>query len=334
MDDLLQALLLPEPQARQAWERWRAGTNVHSLSYACQQLFPALNPALPKWLEHDSAAGIFQGIVRLVWSQNQLRLRAAVELEVLLKQSGVRPAAVGPLAWSLRTPPPAIRVIPHLTLLVPRADVRKAADVLARAGWERHGDLPSDESSDWYDHVCFHQETLHLNLHWRLIPSPPEDALECERAILGRLSAVRWNHQVLGTISPEASMLHMLCGQRPGDLPWQADVALAGTSGLHWPKFLKLARRFGPLAIERLRELQQYSRLAIPPLSADDPAPLRRKIQYFWSAYRTQSYYQKEGMSWPGFAGFLAQRWNLRHVWLVPFACARRVLQLRRSLLR
>jgi len=37
-------------------------------------------------------------------------------------------------------------------------------------------------------------------------------------------------------------------------------VALAGTAGIQWAFFLELARRFGPLAIERLRELHPFSR--------------------------------------------------------------------------
>jgi hypothetical protein len=294
------------------------------MSYASQQLFPALSPAFPEWLEHDPAAGIFKGIVRQVWSQNQLRLRRAVDLDALLTQAGVRPVTAGPLAWSLRAQAPAIRAIPHLTLLVPRWDVRKAADALVSDGWEPGCDLPSGQAWDWRDRVSFRHEDLQLNLQWRLVPVPPEDALECEKAFLSRVDRIEWNKHILWTTSPEATMLHILCGQRDDDLPWQADVALAGTAGIHWMFFLELARRFAPLAIERLRELHPFSRFAIPPLASHDASPVRRKFRSVWRAYRAHSYYRKEALSWSGFAGFLARALARKWLHAVPSRFARK----------
>ena len=84
MDRLLEALLLPEPEARQAWAEWRATQDIGTLPYTSQQLFPTLIPAFPEWLEDDPAAAILKGVVRQAWSQNQLRLRKAVELDALL----------------------------------------------------------------------------------------------------------------------------------------------------------------------------------------------------------------------------------------------------------
>ncbi len=334
MSPLLEALLLKEPQARQAWTRWRAGIDINALSYTEQLLFAALNPALPEWLENDSAAGIFQGIVRRIWSQNQLRMRKAVELDSLLKEAGVQAAIAGPLRWSLRTPPPAIRAIPHLTFVAARADIQKATDTLQRAGWEQYGDVPPQAVWDWCDHVSFHRHDLQVNLHWRLVPVPPEDAAECEMAFLALLSPFQSGSQSFRALSREATLLHILCCGRDHDLPWQADVALTGVAGIDWGRFLKLARRFGPLAIERLRELRSFPHLAIPELPLDNSGLFRRKVHYFWNAYRAHCYHQKQALSWSGFARFLALRWNLPHVWAVPFAGAKRVFHLRRSVLR
>lgn len=319
MDLLLEALLLPEPQARQVWAQWREAIDVSNLPYASQQLIPALNPAFPEWLEQDSAARIFKGIVRQVWTHNQLRLRRAIEVDTRLKRADVRPLVAGPLVWSLRARAPAIRPIPYLTFLLARADVRKAFDALIYDGWEPYGDLPSDQALDWYDHLWFHQESLQLTLHWRLLASPPEDALECEQAFLSPIDQIEWNHHILSTTSLEATMLHILCSQRDGDLAWQADVALAGTAGIDWPMFLKLARRFAPSAIDRLRQLQPFSRLAIPPLPLNDPGLLRRKFQYVWKLYRAHSYHRKEALSWSGFVEFLAMSFARKSMQAVAF---------------
>ena len=306
MDYLLKALLLPEPQARQAWERWRASIDVNTMSYGSQQLLPALIPVFPEWLNDDPAAGILQGIVRRVWTQNQFRLRKAIEVGSLLTQADVQPVIAGPLAWSLRAKPPAIRVIPHLTFLVPRANVGQAAKVLVDDGWERLGDMPLERVLARSVRVCFRRENLQLNLIWRLVVVPPEDGLECERALLSRIDHIEWNHQTVQITSREATLLEILAGQRDCDLPWQADLATVGTTALDWPTFFDLARRFAPLAIDRLRELRSFSRLAIPPLPADIPGPLRSKYKFILNAYRAHGYRRREPLTVSGFAEFLA----------------------------
>jgi len=324
MDPLLEALLIPKLEAQQAWVKWRATADIDTVSYASQQLLVALIPSFPEWLEHDTAAAIVKGVIRRIWTQNQLRLRRAVELEMLLKQASIRPLIAGPPAWSLRARTPAIRVIPYLSFLVPRAEIRKASDALIRAGWEPVGDLPSAQALDWYGHVVFGQENLHLKLHWRLVEVPPQDALECESAILSGTVPIECQGHVLWTTSREATLLHILCGPREGDLPWQADVALTGTAGVNWTAFLELARRFAPLSILRLRELHPFSHLAIPPLPLDDPGPIRRSVRHAWNIYRAHSYYRKEALSWPGFVEFLARAFFRKYVSGVPLRFPRK----------
>lgn len=335
MEDLLEALLWPEPRARQAWDRWRSSIEIDRLPHAAQQLFPALSPRFPAWLENDPAAGIFQGIVRMTWSKNQLRIRKAVELMALLKTAGVRSRVAGPLAGALRTPAPAIRPIPYLTLLVARGDLRKAAEALADAKWAPYTDVPSLQELDWTDRIAFEQDGLHLHLHWRLLATLPEDAERCEKAFQNDFCGIEYNQQVFETTSKESTLLQILCNAREGDVfPWQADVALVGTAGIQWAEFRCLSLQFGPAALNRLQELRAGTPLAIPALREDRAGRLRRKFRYFWGQYRIRNYHRKEKLSWPGFAQFLAERWNLPHVWLVPFAGARRILQHCRGLTR
>jgi hypothetical protein len=335
MEDLLAALLLPEPRAHHAWERWRAEIHIDALPYVAQQLLPALNPALAKWLADDPAAGIFHGIARKVWSQNQVRLRKTFELASLLEGAGVqRPAIAGPVAWSLATTAPAIRAIPYLTLLVARADVLKARQALVQAGWLPHAGPPSNDAMDWSDHISFTQENLQLYLHWRAIPARPEDAIPCERTFLQRLSSLEWNGRPLVTLSREATLLHILCGNRTSDvLPWQADVVLTGAAQINWRRFQKLASRFCPLAFDRLQELHGYD-LPLRKLAPHPPSAVERKLRYYWNEYRTHSYHRKQPVKWLGFLRFLTERWNLRSMWNIPLFVARRAFQQRRTLAR
>ena len=342
IDELLQALLLPDSQARgQAFNHWRASVDIDALSYDCQLLLPALNPSLSTWLAEDPAAGIFQGIVRLSWTRNQLRLREACDVTQLLQTAGVRePAVVGPLAWALGTNPPAIRAIPqNLAFLVSRDDAGKAYQTLYDAGWQPYSEPPSAEWLDWSRHVAFVRDNVQLHLYWRVLTTKPEDALECERAFLSRLHRIAWNGATLLTISPEATLLHILCnglagGTEPDSLPWQADVALTATPEMNWTRFRKLALRFSPQALERLAELHEWNPLLAPWFPTDRPTLLRRKFRLFWSEYRAASYSRKEPPNWPGFLQYLQKRWNAPSIWQMPLAAARLAFQYRRTLLR
>jgi hypothetical protein len=338
MEELLQALLLPEPAARrQAWEHWRAGIDLTALPYDCQLLLPALGPSLSTWLGDDPAAGIFQGIIRLIWTQNQLRLREACDVMSRLRTASVRkPAVVGPLSWALRTNPPAVRAIPdNLMFLVSREDVGKAYQVLLGAGWQPYSDSPSGEWLDWSGHVSFARDKLHLHLCWRVVLTKPEDALECERAFLAYLQEIEWNGAPMLTTSPEATLLHILHGGPESDsLPWQADVLLTATPRMNWTRFRQLALRFSPAALERLSELHQWNPVLAPSLPADRHSLLQRKFRLFWSEYRTASYSRKEPPGWLGFLQYLQARWNAPSMWQMPLAGARRAFHYRRTLLR
>ena len=338
MDGLLQALLLPEPLSKRAWDQWRDSVQVEALPYACQALLPALKSQLSGWLADDPAAGLFQGIVRMAWSQNQLRLRKAMETIGLLERGGIRrPVIAGPLLWSCLAKPPAVRVIPHLSVLVAREDVEKAVAALVRAGWRAHSDPPPKDSLDFWNRVSLgdpsgcHAPDLHL--HWRLIETRPQDAHECEKAFLSGLVTVEWNRQSLPAVSPEAAWIHALCGDREKDvLPWQADVALMDPSAVNWLMFRKLALRYAPQALDRLAELRGQTQLSLPEIPGDNSSPFRRKLNLTWDEYRTTNYHRQTTPSRMGFLRFLADRWNIGSVWQVPFAGARRAFRYRREL--
>ena len=179
MDALLDALTLPLPEARDApaAPARRNGHRYAALRKPANSC-PRSTARLPEWLAGDPAAGILQGIVRQIWTQNQLRLRKALDTLRLLESAGVAPVVAGPVAWSLQTSPPAIRTIPCLTFLVPRGDVRKSAAALESAGWHAYAQPPSEDGFDWCEQISFTQDNLPLMLHWRLIPTAAHDAVD------------------------------------------------------------------------------------------------------------------------------------------------------------
>jgi hypothetical protein len=274
------ALILPEPARAEVWRRWRAAQDIDALSYECQQLLPAFAACLPRWLDGDAAAARIQGIVRMVWSRNQVRLHKAAELQqALLRASATPVVIVGPLAWSLLTREEgSIRSIPNLTLLIPREDVSKAASALVQDGWQLCGDLPDSAAMDWscYLPLTKGDETLHL--HWRLSPAPEGEAIASERAVMERLRTVTWNRHTFQVLSPEADLLHRLTDRPSWDpVPWQADVLMTPFSEIDWPRFRELASRFAPViepvdVFRRLMKLRSDWQLPIPHI-----APIRRR---------------------------------------------------------
>lgn len=275
----LGALILPEPAAAEAWHRWRAALDIDALSYESQQLLPALAGRFPQLLEGDESAARFQGIVKMVWSRNQVRLRRSAELCQTLLRAEVTPAVIaGPLAWSLLTREEgAIRFIPQLTLLIPRRHVLAAASALAGDGWKLSDGLPHGDAFDWSSHVRFTKGDEVLLLHWRLFPAPPGEALACEQAFLERSRTVDWYQHSFQTLSSEADLLHRLTNRPPWDpVPWQADVLMMPFDTVDWDRFRALAPRFAPVfepvdVLGRLMELRRRWQLPIPRI-----APARR----------------------------------------------------------
>jgi hypothetical protein len=275
----LGALALPLPAAEEAWRDWRSTLDIDALPYENQQLIAALAGRLPAWLEQDASAARLQGIIKMAWSRNQVRLRSVAELRRMLLSRSVELAlAAGPPAWSLRTRDEgAIRFIPYLALLVPRRDVAKAVLALAANGWESDDEIPEGDALDWSCHIGLNKGGDRLHLHWRLFPTSPGEAVACERASLERPATAVWKGHTFQVLSAEADLLHRLTDHPHWDpVPWQADVLMTPFDGLDWRWFRALALRFAPDAIGRLMELRRDFQLPVPEILPQRRHPLSR----------------------------------------------------------
>jgi len=334
MDPLLRALFLRDPDACQVWAEWRAGLCIDELPYLSQLFLAALNPRVLEWLPDDPAEGIFRGIVRRAWTQNQLRLRKASRLLGVLEAAGIRPVAVaGPLAWSLSAAP-AIRTIPYLTFLVPRHHASRAFEELVRLGGQPESPVPVRELMDWNDHVSFWHEDLWVKVYWRVFSVPQEEAAECESAVFSSLRPVRWNGATVLSTSPEVSLLQMLLESRERDpFPWEADLALMDPSSIGWSRVQHLALRFCPAALDRLEEVRRAGLWGVPDFHPPDATAISYRAAVAWRQYRSQCYWQKREPSRHDFARFLARRWKKRFLG-PPLVGATRALRQFRGMLR
>jgi hypothetical protein len=268
-------LMLPEPARTAAWQRWRAELDLDTLSYETLQTLPALAPWLPRWLEGDPYAARMQGIVKMAWTNNQIRVRNAFELRRSLLQTSIGPVVfAGPLAWSLEVREEgAIRTIPDLTVLIRREHIFHALAVLSSNDWQLHGPQPDADTLNWSSNCALTKGDETLHLHWRLSDRCGRDAMGFERAFLERLRTTRWKGTELQVLSPEAELLHRLTGRPEWDpVPWQADVLMMPLDHINWALFCKLATRyasfFAPADVSgRLIALRQEWQLPIPEIA-------------------------------------------------------------------
>jgi hypothetical protein len=272
MDFPIGTLILPEPARTEAWRCWRAAADTDNLSYECLQTLPALAACLSRWLKGDTSAARIQGVVKLAWSRNQVRLQRAVELRAALLRGSVKPVAItGPLAWTLLAREEgSIRAIQDLTMLIPRNHVFQAVSVLAGQGWELRSPQPGRDSFDWSSNLAFIKGGDTLHLHWRLLPGFAGSAVVFENALMERLRAILWKGYEFQVLSPEADLLHRLTDRPPWDpVPWQADALMMRFADVDWIRLRKLATRFGRFfepvdVLERLMDLRRDWQLPIP----------------------------------------------------------------------
>ena len=162
----------------------------------------------------------------------------------------------------------AIRFIPHLTILILREHVAKAASALAADGWVLSAEVPDAAALDWSCFISLTKGDDTLHLHWRLFPIKPAEAKACERACLENLRAVPWNQHNFHSLSPEADLLHRLTNRAHWDpAPWQADALMTPFDAVDWGRFRRLALRFAPDLGVRLMGLKREFQLPIPDIA-------------------------------------------------------------------
>jgi hypothetical protein len=254
---LLDALLLPLPQASDAWREWRSAIDIEQLDHASVHFLPALAGQLPGWLLNDPKQAIFLGICRRAWARNQVVRKLLSDTIGLLNAAGIERAAVtGPADWSARFwPDGAIRPLGRLDLLVEPAAVRAAIAVLADAGWVAAGAIPDTAGSKFYFAPGIRWRSPSgddLRLHWRALPNTD---LALRRPVLPACEQM---------IPVEYSLVAALGGMCEDEIDWQCDALLISRqAGIRWEKVTGLLR-WRTKARERLEELRRQWNVEIP----------------------------------------------------------------------
>jgi hypothetical protein len=241
---LLDALLLEEGPALEAWREWRVKANLDRLDAASFRLLPALAARLEPWLAGDPQRPILIGICRRGWSQVQMRRKMLAETVSILAAADVHAEAAGPLDWADRYwPAGAPRSIESLSLEVAPGDVNRAVETLMLAGWTLAGRPPA---ASWFQ-LRFappvrlrNRAGVDARVHWRGLPNSD--------IVLPELAKVKAREN-----RAEHDLVRVLGGEYGDGLHWSCDAAMICRGPLDWDEVARLVR-WRYLAKTRLHE--------------------------------------------------------------------------------
>jgi hypothetical protein len=294
-DLLLGAVTSTGSEAIAAFRAWRATVDFKGpIDPETAALLPQLYEALLKLGLDDPLMGIFAGLSRRAWYENQTLLASAQRVLNSLAREQVGCVLVGevPLVLtccgSLHS-----RRIGQIDIVVSPEQVPRAARLLSVSGWEAESPLAAEEVT--YKHMKRFSGAAGriLNLHWHFIGSAScataDKFFWAARRPFVVHGADAWR------LSPTATLLHSLLADTPiyAGMPalWIVDErALIAGAGheLDWTQIVAFATR-EKLASRLRRKLQLLDHFGVPvPNLAEGRASLPDAIDEVILRHRTK----------------------------------------------
>ncbi|HYV87326.1 MAG TPA: nucleotidyltransferase family protein [Candidatus Polarisedimenticolia bacterium] len=316
-DLLLRAVTSAGSEAVAAYKAWRATVDFKGpIDPETAALLPQLYQALLKLGLDDPLMGIFAGVSRRAWYENQILLASVERSLDSLAREQVDCCLVGDLPLvlthyrSLHS-----RQIGQIDIVVSPGHAPRAARLLSTSGWVAQSPLAAEEVA--YNHIkrFTGPAARVLNLHWHFIGSASSAAADeffwAARQRFVVHGAEAWR------LSPTAMLLHSLLGDTPmlAAMPalWIADErALIAGAGheIDWAQIADFATR-QKLGSRLRRKLQLLGRfgVAVPELAAngspDGRASLADAIDGVILRHRTQRREYTPIGKWGVFADYL-----------------------------
>lgn len=265
---LLRSLFLPLPEARLAYNKYRAQLDFDQMDGGCLQLMPLLAQRLPQLDAADPILARLQGSLRYHWCKNQLAIQSARSILSLLTQAGIPALALKGLALQRLYPTAGLRPMNDVDLLVPPELWKAAEKLLYRAGWHSEKPHPPQKPSTPHGR-SFRNQGRELDLHaYSLIEDVREHA---DREFFERTQLHSHPFPLLQAPCDELLLFHVLVhGARFAlnqSVLWVPDsLLLARQSHLDWEFFLQhvQARRLEVPVAETLSYLEQDLGLIVP----------------------------------------------------------------------
>jgi hypothetical protein len=338
---LLQAGLRAGREALDAWERVEPGLDVNVADPATRRLLPLVYVNLQRHAPDAARLADLRPLYHATWRTNRQLVQRGRALLQALARAGVDAVALKGLALICTCyPDVGARPMGDIDLLVARAQLGAAADVLHASGWTPPSVLTSG-FVEVFHAAPFRRETgEECDLHWRIFPEPTDVALD--DACRARAIRVDVDGDPMRTLDPTDQLLHVcMHGARWAPVPairWIADaVTILRVAAIDWARFVAEARvrRFAlrardalcyvaavmgaPIPASTLRQLSETPTSALERLEHrinSREHALLGTLPVYWCHYlraRRAAYLRPLG-----FARYLQHAWSLRSVCDIP----------------
>ncbi|HEY0730234.1 MAG TPA: nucleotidyltransferase family protein [Pyrinomonadaceae bacterium] len=355
---LLRAALLQGEPALAAWNEWRRTVNIDVIDYGSHRMVPQVYRNMQRHGIKDPLMDRMKGVYRYYLYKNEILMHRIGSLLAAFETAGIQTmvlkgAALIPLYYKES----GLRPMLDADVLVHEHQAEQAMDVLARLQWKsfRFGQpqtrIPIVHSTPFEDGGG-RQMDLHWHLFWECFnASDDEDYWETAIPI-----------QVGGTktlaLSATDQLLHTCWhGARWNEVPpirWVADaMAILGASAaeIQWQNLAKKAKRHRIVlpvkdSLEYLKkkfdapvpetvikslsavrtskmERENYE-LVLNPMTPPTTAKILRMLYY---DYRWLSSSTNGRFKTLVFAKHLQAKWNIDHLWHVPFYMSMRMVR-------
>ncbi|MTJ50063.1 nucleotidyltransferase family protein [Dolichospermum sp. UHCC 0259] len=275
---LLQAAILPEQTALNAWRKWRDSVDIETLDPQSHHLLSTLYPNLLRHGVEDAQMSRLKGVYRRTWYVNQLLARSFVQVLHRLQEEEISPLVIGEMGLvSTIYPDYGYRPLYRLDLLVPYSQTLAAINTLEELGWtnsyrpqpgDRFGKnpLPLWRVTSPNDPLC-----VPIYLHNHLFSAKPQSYTD-EKLWTDAISTEIGNFPAI-VLSPIDQLLHLsLQNNREGKqrpIYWLADASLlvqALSEESDWVKLVTQAQRYEIVLPLRylLKELGEVLNLSFP----------------------------------------------------------------------
>jgi len=345
---LLRAALMQGKDALDAWNRWKSSVDIEKIDHASRRMLPLLNRNLQTTGIDDPLMGMFKGIYRRTWYENQMLFH---KLSVLLRSfhdAGIVTMILkGAALVSLHYKDYGLRPMSDIDVLVHITDALPAVNLLSKMEMKAQEAFTETRIAVAHAHVFKDDAGQEFDLHWYILPEcryPHADDDFWDGSV-----SVKINDLLTYALNPTDQLLHVCVhGAKWNSLPsfrWVADAMTIMNSSrneIDWNRLLieaKTRRLVIPLR-ETLNYLRDVLDAPIPndvfQIIQNTPISKMERLEY---RYKTQSHTQKPLGYLPimwfnylrslrsnnsqhkffGFVGYLLLYWKVKHQWQLPF---------------
>lgn len=274
---LLQAALLREQPALDAWQRWRNQVDIETLDPESHHLLSLLYPNLVRHQVKDPHMGRLKGVYRRTWYANQLLVQSFKSVLQALQDTQITPLVLGEMAlMSTCYADYGHRPVYQFDVMVPCSQTLSTIATLQQRGWSTHAYSPALGGRLWKPLPFWKEMSVqkpsyfHLNLYNDLFQAEPQYYTDQQL----------WAHAIVtpigdhstSVLSPVDQLLHLCLKsnqqlQRP--IYWLADAAMlikTMSQETDWVRLVTQAQRYEIILPLRylLTDLQAVLPLPMP----------------------------------------------------------------------